>query len=201
MSKQAKDAPNEPDAPRAPAVSSGVQTSQDAAPVQADRATEETILPSGDTVTIALDPAGSPMEVVDVTKGEPRPIDITNVPFPSAEYGFRPEPIPGPSVEELKLRSVEGYPEQPSAQEIIMQRAQAQADAIVKAAENAVANMDKAEAAARGENTDADPDLRHVSVLDPNTGVVQPDQSVPLTNDDDARVAKAEAKTETKSNK
>jgi hypothetical protein len=148
MSKQAKDAPNEPDAPRTPAVSSGVQTSQDAAPVQASGSQSETTLPSGDTIVVSHDEMGTPVEVVDVKK-EDRPFDLTGVPLPNPDYGYRPEPIPGPSVEETKLMGVEGYPEQPSAQEYIMKRAQAQADAIVKAAEDYVAAMDKAEAEAK----------------------------------------------------
>src|SRR4249920_868795 len=68
MSKQAKDAPNEPDAPRTPAVSSGVQTSQDAAPVQASGSQSETTLPSGDTIVVSHDEMGTPVEVVDVKK-------------------------------------------------------------------------------------------------------------------------------------
>jgi hypothetical protein len=150
---------DQPDPPRNPEVSSGVQTSQDAAPIPAstgaDAPMEQTILPSGDTVRVSLDPQGAPIEVVDIVEGEPRPVDLSNMPLPSAEYGFRPEPIPGPSVEELKLRSIEGYPEQPSQQELIMARAQAQADAIVKAAEDTVAAMDKAEADAVAAAEDA----------------------------------------------
>lgn len=149
MSDQSTDpAPTAADPPRTPEVSTGVQTSLDAGPVAASAPTQETILPSGDTVVVSLDPMGAPIEVVEVIEGATTPASLVATPMPSAEYGYRPEPIPGPSVEEIKMMSVEGFPAQKSAQELIMARAQAQADAIVKAATDAVAAMDEAEAAA-----------------------------------------------------
>lgn len=208
--KSTDPAPKAAEGPRAPQVASGVQTSLSGQLVPgmvqvlpaAEDATEVVVLPSGDRVTIQLDMFGKRKEVIDVVKADGPPADLaTRYPAPAGEYGYRPEPIPGPSLEQMELMGIKGMPEQPTSQELIMQRAQAQADAIMAAAQNAVTNMDRAEAAARGEGSGAAPDLAHVSVLDPNTGVVQPDQSVPLTNDDDARVEKAAAKTETKSNK
>jgi hypothetical protein len=98
---------------------------------------------------MSLNEQGNPVAVLEVVEGDPAPSALADTPAPNAEYGFRPEPIPGPSVEEIKLMSVEGYPEQPTSQELIMKRAQAQADAIIKAAEDSVAAMDKAEAEAR----------------------------------------------------
>lgn len=110
-----------------------------------DAPTQEQQVADGTTVVTTLDSAGQPGEVVDVKENTGPVIAVGGEAVPSADYGYRPEPIPGPSVEEIKLMSVEGYEAGPTAQERVMARAQAQADGILKAAEQTVAAMDRAE--------------------------------------------------------
>lgn len=193
MSDQSKDQP------QGPAVTTGVATSQDSAPEtrrlgQPD-ATVETFS-GGVPISVSISETGAPTGVTtDATHSGGVLNPDTNM------RNFNPpvpEAIPGPTVEEMRLGVVEDAPEPKSAADQIMERAHREADAIVKAAEDAVAAMDaEAKAVDNGAAIPTNPnDLREAEA-----NRARADAGLPTDQErqqDAAKADKADAKAETK---